>query len=167
VGYSDGSIAVYDDETKQRLKRWNSNSISSTGHNNRIFALKYIPELENIIVTAGWDSNVFVWDIRERQPIDYFKAPRVSGDAVDYKGGNLLIGCADDEEPLTLWNFAERKKICGVKWTDTDEANEAFVYSCSFNRGVDDYILAASIGKNELQIFEKDIIYKPTWTITG
>lgn len=165
--YSNGSIAIYDDETKQKIINWKSNSISAPGHSNRVFSVKYIPELQDVIVSAGWDNNVFIWDVRERHPIDYFKAPKVSGDALDYKAGNQLIGCSDSEEPLSLWNFAERTKICGIKWTDNDEANDAFVYSCTYNRGPDDYIVAASIGRNELQIFEKDIIYKPTWTITG
>ena len=68
---------------------------------------------------------------------------------------------------MTLWNFTQREKICGIKWTDNDEPNEAFIYSCAFNKSGDDYIVAAAIGRNELQIFEKDIVYKPTWTITG
>jgi len=86
--YSNGSIAIYDDETKQKIINWKSNSISAPGHSNRVFSVKYIPELQDVIVSAGWDNNVFIWDVRERHPIDYFKAPKVSGDALDYKAGN-------------------------------------------------------------------------------
>lgn len=75
--------------------------------------------------------------------------------------------CYDGDEPLSLWNFTQREKICGIKWTDDKQANDAFVYSCRFNQGPDDFIIAAAIGRNEMQLFEKDIVYKPTWTITG
>jgi len=68
---------------------------------------------------------------------------------------------------LALWNFAQREKVCGINWTNNNEPNNAFVYSCGYNKGPDDFIVAAAIGRNELQIFEKDIVYKPTWTITG
>jgi len=68
---------------------------------------------------------------------------------------------------MTLWNFNQREKLCGISWTGIDEPNEAFVYSCCFAKGKEDFIVASCLGKNEVQVFEKDIVYKPTWTITG
>ena len=35
----------------------------------------------------------------------------------------------------------------------------------AFSHKKEDMILAGSIGVNELQFFERDIIYTPTWTI--
>ena len=58
------------------------------------------------------------------------------------------------------------KMLSTIKWSDRNEANDAFVYSCSFGKS-EDFILACAVGRCELQIFERDIVYKPTWTITG
>merc|ERR1712196_619917 len=91
----------------------------------------------------------------------------MSGDCLDYKSGNLLIGCYDGDEPLTLWDFNKREKLCGIPWTEDEQMNDAFVYSCGFSRSGDDFIVAAAIGRNEMQLFEKDLVYKPTWTIKG
>lgn len=41
----------------------------------------------------------------------------------------------------------------------------AGVYCCKFSHYGMDYIAAGSINTRELQIFEKDIVYMPSWTV--
>jgi hypothetical protein len=92
VGRSDGSIVVYDEDTKKMTNHWKAGNLASPGHHNRVFSVKFLPDNPDILVSAGWDGNVFIWDLRDRRCIDYFKSPKVSGDCIDYKAGNILIG---------------------------------------------------------------------------
>ena len=92
AGRSDGSILVYDDETKKTIACYSGNSPAHAGHHNRVFAVKYLPDHHDTILTAGWDGNCFIWDLRERRCVDYFTCGKVSGDCIDYRSGNILIG---------------------------------------------------------------------------
>jgi WD40 repeat protein len=35
---------------------------NNIGHDNRVFAVKFIDD--NILISGGWDSVIHVWDIR-------------------------------------------------------------------------------------------------------
>lgn len=167
AGRSDGSVIVYDDETKKIIQNYSHATGAHAGHSNRVFSVKFLTDDQNLLISGGWDGNMFIWDLRERKAVDFFKCEKISGDAIDYRGGNVLVGCHESNDPMTLWNLGQREKICGIKWVEGQEANDAFVYSCGFAKGGEDFIYAASVGRNELQLFEKDIVYKPSWTITG
>lgn len=62
------------------------------GHNNRIFALKFIPEDENVLMTSGWDKNCNIWDLREKKTVNSFICGKIAGDSLDYKNGTILTG---------------------------------------------------------------------------
>jgi WD40 repeat protein len=34
------------------------------GHINRVFAVKFDKEDENLLISGGWDNNIKVWDLR-------------------------------------------------------------------------------------------------------
>ena len=66
-----------------------------------------------------------------------------------------------------MWDIRNEKKICNIKWRGIEDDFGASVYSCKFSHYGPDFIIAGAIGLNELQLFEKDIVYSPTWTISG
>ena len=33
-------------------------------HANRIYACKFLPQDANVLLTAGWDHTLLVWDVR-------------------------------------------------------------------------------------------------------
>lgn len=49
------------------------------------------------MLTGGWDSNVSIWDLREKQAIAAFHGPSLSGDALDYSDGLILTGSYRNE----------------------------------------------------------------------
>lgn len=58
----------------------------SQGHNNRIFCLKFSPDDPNILLSGGWDQNIYIWDLREGQPVSTICGPRIAGDSIDIRG---------------------------------------------------------------------------------
>ena len=52
------------------------------GHDNRIFAVKFIDD--NTIISGGWDSVVHIWDIRNGKSAHHFKGPNISGESLTY-----------------------------------------------------------------------------------
>ena len=67
----------------------------AAGHSSRIFSIKFVPQLPQCFLSAGWESNVLLYDIRAPlSPVRQFVGPRISGDAVDVKDN--LIACASD-----------------------------------------------------------------------
>ncbi len=39
------------------------------GHSNRVFACKFVPEDQNLLITGGWDQNILIWDVREGKSV--------------------------------------------------------------------------------------------------
>lgn len=49
----------------------------------------------NILLSAGWDGNLLIWDLREAKGIASIHGPNVSGDGLDYKYSLILrVGMA-------------------------------------------------------------------------
>ena len=54
-----------------------------------------------------------------------------------------------------------------VKWRGTKSEGNADVYSLSCSKKKEDFFIAGTINTGELQLFERNIIYTPTWTLSG
>ena len=119
----DCGIRVYDDKTKKIVRHYEKGDWYAPGHSNRIFAVKFKNDDQNVIVSGGWDSSIFIWDIRQRKHVDAFCGPNISGDTIDTKADSLLIGSHRSKDPLELWDFKERKKICSVDWMPDEKVN--------------------------------------------
>ena len=62
VGCKSGAIKIFDEATKSEITTLRTGIEGRRGHSNRVFSLKYLNEYE--LVSAGWDANVLVWDLR-------------------------------------------------------------------------------------------------------
>jgi WD40 repeat protein len=58
TGGKDNIIRVYDDHTRQVVIRLEGFKWLKTGHNNRLFAVKYKQDQPSLIASGGWDQNV-------------------------------------------------------------------------------------------------------------
>ncbi len=93
TGGSDCSVRVYDEATRKlKVEFSGGGSSGDGGHTNRVFAVKFDKEDENLLISGGWDNNVKVWDLREQQPIRYIYGPYICGDALDLHEGYILTG---------------------------------------------------------------------------
>jgi WD40 repeat protein len=96
---------VYDEDTKEVVRSLFGEHFNENSHSNRIFALKFLANEPNLLLSAGWDANVNVWDLREKKQISSFYTIRVSGDSLDFKNGQLLVGGNRADNQLQLWDF--------------------------------------------------------------
>lgn len=55
--------------------------------------------------------------------------------------------------------------ICPVEWREGQQ-DSIGIYSCKYSTSGTDCIIAAGIQTPELQVFEKDQAYYPSWTIS-
>lgn len=49
---------------------------------NTVVSVKFIDA--NVFLTGGWDSNVFIWDVRDHKSIDHIYGPNLCGDSLDF-----------------------------------------------------------------------------------
>lgn len=68
------------------------------GHSNRIFAVKFLRNDPNMMISGGWDSNVHMWDLREGKSVMGFHGPNISGDSLDIHDGKILTGSYRNKE---------------------------------------------------------------------
>ena len=129
------------------------------GHSNRVFALRFCNDDPNILLSGGWDSSVYIWDLRFEKSIGKIPGPNISGEALDYKNKTVLTGSHRGVDMLELWDMGTRKRIREIKWNEDDNAvGTAYVYASQFSKVTSEYILAGCSGLNEVKVFdwEKD-----------
>ena len=108
----DASIRLYDEQTRkptatlQPLDRYSG--ATSSGHSNRIYAIKYSPVDDNTLFSAGWDNTVQVWDVRTQHAIHSLYGPHVCGDSLDVSadGKRLLVGSWRQSSCLEVWEWS-------------------------------------------------------------
>lgn len=94
----DFHVRVYDDDTKSIEIDFLPADWNQPGHANRVFALKFLPDNPNLLLSGGWDANLHIWDLRTSESVGSFYGPSLSGDALDYKDGVILTGSYRNRE---------------------------------------------------------------------
>ena len=64
------------------------------GHKNRIKALKCHPDDSNLVITAGLDRQVKIYDVRKEGPVCSFFGPEIHGDSIDVFG-DTIVACSN------------------------------------------------------------------------
>jgi COMPASS component SWD3 len=117
---SDCCVRVYDEQTRKIKVEFagGGNSGGESGHTNRVFAVKFDKEDENMLISGGWDNNVKVWDLREPNPVRYIYGPYICGDALDLHEGYILTGSWRADKQLQLWDFGTCEFIEDIPMND-------------------------------------------------
>lgn len=135
---------------------------NSVGHDNRVFAIKFIDE--TTVITGGWDAVIHIWDIREGKSIRHFYGPNISGESLDFQDGKILAGCYSAKDQLQIWDFNKGVKIEAIDWTKDIDIS-AYVYAASFSKYDIGMIGAGSTGaKSSVRIY-KDLQNKGEHTL--
>lgn len=108
----------------------------------------------NVLLSGGWDANVFFWDIREKTNFASIYGPSLSGDALDFKKNVILTGSHRNQEQLQLWDFKQREKIQDILWENDKKIDGVNVYGAQFCKNNEDSLFAGCGGKNEAKLFE-------------
>lgn len=127
-------------------------------HTNRIYGIKFLHDDPNLLISGGWDKVVLLWDVRTGRAENYLYGPMICGDSLDYKDGLILTGSWRSEDQLELWDIKMMKRVQVIKWLEFNENilnhQKSFVYTCQFQKGKGNYIVAGSTGNNEIRLFD-------------
>jgi WD40 repeat protein len=80
----DKSIRIYEEATKSHVATLSQNIMgTSRGHSNCIFSVKWHPTDPNVLLSAGWDNTVCIWDKRAKTgAVRSIFGPHVAGDSL-------------------------------------------------------------------------------------
>ncbi|KAK6168958.1 hypothetical protein SNE40_020104 [Patella caerulea] len=151
----DLSVRYYDTKTLELIRTYDgcnnakpSNEMSCMGCSQRVFALKYHPEYNNIFITGGWENHLKIWDSRS---VDGVKrtiwGPHICGDSLDMKGLKILTGSWTSNHALQIWNYTDGKLEKNIEYPDAPDG--AFLYCAQFCDN--DVVLAGGSGTNSAQ----------------
>lgn len=130
VGCKDMIVRIYDESTKVVTTELTQGIGERLGHSNRVFSVKWMDE--NTLISAGWDNNVLVWDIRQRNVARAFYGPHVCGDTLDLRNGVLLTGSYSLTDQLELWDVAMGNKMQSVTLQHNDRV--CMAYAAQFSK---------------------------------
>lgn len=154
----DFKVRIYDESTKQLVSTMNGadRDGGSHGHANRVFSVKFFPDDENILMSAGWDNTVQFFDTRTDNTVRSIFGPHICGDAVDVNHNVIVTGSWRPDNPLQLWDFGSCSLIETVPWTLGLNEEPCFLYCAQFSKEGDGELIAAGgSGSNEAKVFDR------------
>ena len=184
----DSAVRVYDDAAWQLVTTLRAGDLgypgAGLGHSSRVFSLKYIPDEPSMLLSAGWDNTILIWDLRTGLAVGSVFGPHVCGDSLDVKGDVILAGSYRPTKQLQLWDWRTQQLVGTVPYRvglDADSpsshdlppiANKPAVckiYSAMFSKaiGIDDPNLVAAAGSSatertgEVRVFARNGDFTP------
>jgi COMPASS component SWD3 len=161
TGGKDKSIRIYDEATRTELvnmKQGLGYSVTSTsGHSNRVFAVKFVPNDDNLLISGGWDDTILIWDARIGRAVRNIYGPHICGDSLDMCGFEILSGSWRPENQLELWDFRTGKKINDIPWrtSSSTQSQACLLYGAQFSKDSRGrFIAAGGTGSNEAKVFD-------------
>eukprot|EP00112_Aurelia_sp_Birch-Aquarium-sp1_P010095 Seg2174.2 transcript_id=Seg2174.2/GoldUCD/mRNA.D3Y31 product="Vegetative incompatibility protein HET-E-1" protein_id=Seg2174.2/GoldUCD/D3Y31 len=158
----DRNVRLYDSETFKIKKKYfgvdllevESDEVASSesGHCRKILALRFHPEDKDILLTAGWDHAVKIWDIRTDGVVRTIRGPFVCGDGLDVLGDEILTGSWLANNALQVWDYGSGKIIEEIPFPVTDHQGQ-FLYCARFWNS--QTIVAGGSGSNDVKIIER------------
>ena len=144
VGFAEGQIQIFNNNTQTLEKLIKKGTSFATGHINQIHCVVFDKKNSDRLVSGGRDSRILIWDLRNLEPTGMVVGPQVLGDTVDIKGNYIVAGSYEPKEGVLLYD--DRKFEEPIKSFKTD----SHIYACKFNKKENDYIFAAGGYKRNL-----------------
>lgn len=166
---SDCALKIYDEETKKQDLFLTGEACVVPGHGSRVYCVKFDPDNSNMVVTGGWDYRLILWDLRQKQPIDFIPGPLTCGDGIDIFDDTILAASWTDKEQLATYDIGTRKRIDLIDWMagpKTSQPEPCFLYSGQFSKLDGGLILAGGSNTNEAKLFDSESGNKHIATIT-
>jgi|JI9StandDraft_2_1071091.scaffolds.fasta_scaffold1194980_1 COMPASS component SWD3 len=70
------------------------------------------------MASGGWDRSVYFWDLRVKTSIRQVFGYYIGGEAIDFKGHQVLLGDNKPEHPLRIYD-TKADKMMTIPWTLT------------------------------------------------
>lgn len=152
VAGSDRKIYVYDEVNKRMEMQMQNRDLKTPGHQNRVFSVKCHPDDENVLVSAGWDRSVKIYDIRARGPVASIFGPSISGDSLDVYEDMIVSGSIRNKDIMQIFSLSHQKLVHTFNFASHTDHETGFVLSTKFSND-GNFIFTGGAGKNELKVF--------------
>ena len=158
TGGNDKVVRLYDDNTKTLIQKLERHRYDLPEHYNRIFSVKFSKKDPNLLLSAGWDNTILLYDLRAKEVQHYLYGPHVCGDGLDLKDDLLLTVSWEKEDQIQLFDLRTNKKIGVFQMKIEDDKknsldNVSYLYSCRFNPANTTFCVTGS-NKNYLRIYD-------------
>ena len=112
-----------------------------------------------MLLSAGWDRTIQIYDLREGRTVASIYGPFVSGDSLDVFDDLIVAGSNRNKEVMQMFSLSKRTLIANIEWESSSrkDIETGFVYGTRFSKPDPHFIFAASGGKNEVKIFENNV----------
>jgi WD40 repeat protein len=118
IGGTDKKVYLYDEMGDRRLIGVMSDrGFKIPGHANRVFSIKAHPDEANVAVSAGWDSNLKIYDIRAAKPVASIYGPHVSGDSVDLYDDMIISGNYRRTDTMQMFSLSMQKLVYSFEYS--------------------------------------------------
>ena len=154
IACADGSIRIYDLENLQRTKALVKMAAkTATSQIINIYGLVFHPEDSNVLVAAGWNDRVILWDIRSGNAERTIAGPHLHGPALDIRNDVIITGSARDKKQIELWDYGTARKIRDIPIDQTLAGGNIQINSVKMARnGMD--VVAGGSGINVAQAYD-------------
>jgi WD40 repeat protein len=170
VGCQNGSVKLYDENTKSLITDFN-NDCRGVYHSARVMCVKW--DTCNTFWTGGWDKNLICWDLRTNRSAKNIFGPKICGEAIDCVNDWIITGSYEINNQLNYWDVRTCKNINSVDIGE--EGDKCLVYSLQVNKNSEKNILAVSgLGRSSVYFFDLTTgsvegiissIYKPVYSL--
>eukprot|EP00760_Papus_ankaliazontas_P008940 PhM_4_TR13947/c2_g3_i1/m.5279 len=84
---------------------------SRATHTNRIFSVRFVTP--QVLISAGWESAIQIWDMRIGKSIRQFAGTRVCSDALDvnFNTTQVIVACYRPHQQLMLFDYLSGREI--------------------------------------------------------
>jgi len=155
---SDHCVRLYDEQTGQLTASMDhGDNVNSAGHSMDVFGLAWSADDANLLVSAGWDHTIQVWDARLNRSVRSIFGPYMCGDALDLRGGKVLAGSWRHTNPLELWDLGSSQLLTRLPFYQPEQ-DACKVYAAKFGRGtLDKFIVAGGSGSTPcMKVFSEN-----------
>ncbi|RDD45511.1 POC1 centriolar protein-like protein A [Trichoplax sp. H2] len=137
----DTDIRVYDFSTHECFVTCHGKDLSEglstpsdeVGHGRRIFALKFHPENNNVLVSGGWDKFLKVWDIRVgNRAVRTINGPYICGQGIDLIDNYVLTASWVATNSLQIYDLISGEMIDTVPFGTKGELKTDYLYCAKY-----------------------------------
>ena len=158
TGGTDATVRLYNIEKQSvthTLARRKFDMSTAKGHSDRIYALRFHPDNENILLSGGWDNTVQIWDLREAESVGCLPGPHICGDALDVAGDLVLTGSWRTHDQIQMFDLRTSEMVKNMRWSLAGDDKQCQIYVAQFLPGGRKFIAGGSL-VNQLKAFTCD-----------
>ena len=125
-----------------------------TRHSNRLYGCKFASghtsHIDNLVISAGWDRTMQVWDLRAPGPaVKSFFGVYLSGDALDCVGSDIVTASYRPVNQLQVWDLRFGNEPRNIEEFNDGKPHEFFSAQFSSNRDVNSHLDTTTTSSSE------------------